>query len=249
MKFVIQRVLKGSVKVNEKIVGEIGPGLVVLVGFTHSDKKENLKFAANKLLSMRLWDDEKGTRWKECVKDKKFSLLVVSQFTLYSFLKGNKPDYHNAMDPKNAIILYEEFLKILRQNYPPDKIQSGLFGEMMQVSLINDGPVTINWEYPEFPEKDAVSENKKNLDKESKIEETKTNNFKNNVNKESKINKKKNQNDLPVEIEKDLDQLKLDNEEKFIEKVEFLENLNKDEGLKDKQNNHPNLIKLPDEMK
>lgn len=253
MKFVIQRVLQGSVKVNEKIVGEIGPGLVVLVGFTHSDKKENLKFAANKLLSMRLWDDDTGTRWKECVKDKKYSLLVVSQFTLYSFLKGNKPDYHNAMDPKNAIILYEEFLKTLRQIYPSEKIQSGLFGEMMQVSIINDGPVTINWEYPELPDKDAVSENNKNLDKESKIKETNKINLNNDVNKKpnngKNINTKKNKKELFVEVEKDLDQLKLDNDKNIIDKRDSIDNVNQDEEQNDKQNNNHNLIKLPDEMK
>ena len=158
MKFVIQRVLQGNVKVNEKIVGEIGPGIVVLVGFTHSDKKENLKFAANKLLSLRLWDNKDGVRWKECLKDRQFSLLIVSQFTLYSFLKGNKPDFHHAMEPEKAIILYDEFLKILKQLYIPDRIQSGMFGEMMQVSLINDGPVTINWDYPENLEKDNIEE-------------------------------------------------------------------------------------------
>lgn len=245
MKFVIQRVLNGSVKVNEKIVGEIGPGLVVLIGFTHTDKRENLKFAANKLLSMRLWDDEKGTRWKECVKDRKYGLLIVSQFTLYSFLKGNKPDYHKAMDPKNAIILYDEFLKILRQIYDPAKIQSGMFGEMMHVSLTNDGPVTINWEYPELPDKDAISENDKENDLKLKVKNS--NNKNNNKNNDEKIqnveknvdnNFKKNSKNGVIEVEKDLNKLNFIDEEKLAESgVDNLKFTNDEDN--------PNLIKLP----
>jgi len=262
MKFVIQRVLQGSVKVNEKIVGEIGPGLVVLVGFTHSDKTENLKFAANKLLLMRLWDDDKGTRWKECVKDRKFGLLIVSQFTLYSFLKGNKPDYHNAMDPKNATVLYNEFLKILKQFYDPEKIESGMFGEKMQVSLINDGPVTINWEYPEFPEKNALTENNKSNNKESefnlKEKDEPSNNNNDNLNNKKKENKNnnkskfnnkaaKNKKEDLFEIEKDLDKLNFKIEEK-IEGINDKNANNIKNNSNDEAQNNINLIKLPDEI-
>lgn len=264
MKFVIQRVLQGSVKVNEKIVGEIGPGLVVLVGFTHTDKKENLKFAANKLLSMRLWDDDKGTRWKECLKDKKFGLLVVSQFTLYSFLKGNKPDYHNALEPKSANALYEEFLKILKQIYDPEKVQSGMFGEMMQVSLINDGPVTINLEYPEMQEKDTVSDNYKGIknvkevcdfkNEKEKGKEVKKGNNKNNCENQSKNKiKADDKNDLcnkknedVFEIEKDLDRLKIKVQDKLdeIDSENIIENESNNVESK-----NPDLIKLPKNMK
>ncbi len=234
MKFVIQRVLQGSVKVNEKIVGEIGPGLVVLIGFTHSDKKENLKFAANKLLTMRLWDDNKGTRWKECLKDKNYSLLIVSQFTLYSFFKGNKPDFHYSMDPKNAEALYDEFLKILKQIYNPEKIQSGLFGEMMQVSLINDGPVTINWEYPELPEKDSNKGNSKEMILEKENVENKNQNKKKNGNS----NNTNNTNNVKDAFENNLQNSYLAEE---IKNVNLNNDINKN---KDKEN--LNLIVLPD---
>jgi len=263
MKFVIQRVLQGSVIVNEKIVGEIGPGLVVLVGFTHSDKKENLKFAANKLLSMRLWDDAKGTRWKECLKDRKNGLLVVPQFTLYSVLKGYSPSYHKAMDPKNAVVFYEEFLNILKQIYEPEKVQSGIFAEMMQVSLINDGPITINWEYPEMPDKDDISESNRytlvekesylNL-KELREKDVIVGNNKKNDNKnknKSKASNKKNLREKKEDIfetEKDLDLLKIKDEDKFDEgknnnsiKNETY-NTNNPEGKAE-------FIKLPEDIK
>jgi len=152
MKFVIQRVIEGSVKVNGEIVGKINRGLVVLVGFTHSDKAQDIKFAANKLLNIRLWDDKNGVRWKECVKSMNYEILLVSQFTLYSLFKGNKPDFHKALDPEPAVHLYNTFVETLSKIYVPDRIQTGRFGEMMEVSLINDGPVTINWEYPEISE-------------------------------------------------------------------------------------------------
>ena len=172
MKFVIQRVLEGHVKVNGQTVGKINKGLVVLIGFTQTDKSSDIKFAANKLLNMRLWDDDSGARWKECVKSKNYEILLVSQFTLYSILKGNKPDFHKALEPDKAMKLYNAFVENLRSIYIAEKIQTGLFGEMMEVSLINDGPVTINWEYPELEEKkeiiDGKSQNTKNEGKNSK---------------------------------------------------------------------------------
>lgn len=147
MKFVIQKVKEASVKVENNIVGSIQEGILVLIGFCPGDDKKNIKFAANKLLSLRLWDDEKGRKWASSIKDKNFGLLLVSQFTLYSILKGNKPDFHNAMNPSEAIILYDLFLEELKKEH--NKVESGIFGAMMDVSLINDGPVTIQWEYPE----------------------------------------------------------------------------------------------------
>ena len=153
MKFVIQRVLEGSVKISGEFVGKIGKGLVVLFGLTHDDKYDDLEFAANKLLSLRLFDDDKGVRWKFSVKDLGLEILIVSQFTLYAFLKGNKPDFHKAMEPEKANQMYNTFLEILNKKHP-GKIQSGKFGELMEVSLINDGPVTIDWDYPEIKKKD-----------------------------------------------------------------------------------------------
>lgn len=274
MKFVIQRVLQGSVKVSDKIVGEIGPGLVVLVGFTHTDKKEHLKFAANKLLSLRLWDSAEGVRWKECVKDRKYGLLIVSQFTLYSYLKGNKPDYHNAMDPTQAIALYNDFLSILKQIYIPEKVQAGLFGEMMQVSLVNDGPVTINWEYPELPEKQASANKDNNKNEIPENDKNAKQNNNNNPKKESNqatnknndTNKKFNNktfNSNSKNTKKNIQNIKKESEQElnnFSENVDKMDlnNINNNNNTDNKENkfstekkisneeNYSNLIKLPD---
>ena len=162
MKFVIQRVKEASVKVNNEVVGAINNGILVFIGFKPTDNKQSIPFAVNKLLSLRLWDDDKNRRWACGIKDKKYSILLVSQFTLYSILKGNKPDFHNAMSPDSANELYEIFLNTLKTSY--DKVESGKFGAMMEVSLINDGPVTIEWEYPE--EKLIASESFKEKQKE-----------------------------------------------------------------------------------
>lgn len=159
MKFVIQRVTNASVRVAGEIVGQINKGLVVLIGFTQGDKASDFDFASNKLLNLRLWDDANNpnVRWKESVKSLNLEILLVSQFTLYSILKGNKPDFHNALEPESARKLYDEFVKVLRSKHTPEKIQTGMFGEMMDVSLNNEGPVTINWEYPEI--KAEIKEN------------------------------------------------------------------------------------------
>jgi D-tyrosyl-tRNA(Tyr) deacylase len=149
MRFVIQRVTEACVRVNSEVVGKIGKGILVLFGITGNDKYEDLEFAANKLLNIRLFEDNKGTRWKCGVKDLDLEILIVSQFTLYAFLKGNKPDFHNALEPEKAEKMYNTFVEILKKKYG-DKVQCGKFGEYMEVSLVNDGPVTINWEYPEI---------------------------------------------------------------------------------------------------
>jgi D-tyrosyl-tRNA(Tyr) deacylase len=163
MKFVIQRVNSASVKVGSDVVGSIGRGLLVLIGLTHNDKYSDIEFTTNKLLNIRLFDDDKGNRWKESVKSLDLEILLVSQFTLYSILKGNKPDFHNALGPDEALKMYNIFLETLSKKHP-DKVQSGKFGEHMEVSLVNDGPVTINWEYPEFQDykKEEKVETKQN---------------------------------------------------------------------------------------
>jgi len=85
-------------------------------------------------------------KWHSNVVQNDYGLLVVSQFTLYSFMKGNKPDFHKAMDGEKAKVLYEQFVGILRKGYKPDKVQTGAFGQMMEVEIVNDGPVTLIWE-------------------------------------------------------------------------------------------------------
>lgn len=94
MRIVLQRVLNGSVTVSEKMISKIDRGVLCLVGITEDDTKEDAEYLARKLLNIRIWDDEEGKRWSKSVKDMKYEVLLVSQFTLFSKLKGNKPDFH-----------------------------------------------------------------------------------------------------------------------------------------------------------
>ncbi len=141
MRFVIQRVISASVKVEGEVVGSIDKGILVLFGISKDDKKENIEFAANKLLNIRLWPDKQGRNWASGVKENDFGILLVSQFTLYSFLKGNKPDFHHAMNPIEAVEYYNLFLDKLKAKHK--NVSAGKFGALMEVSLINDGPVTL----------------------------------------------------------------------------------------------------------
>ena len=140
MRVVVQRVKSSSVKVNEEIVGSIDKGLLVLVGFTHDDNIDKIKWMVNKIINLRVFDDENGIMNKS-VCDIGGSVLSVSQFTLYADSnKGNRPSYINAMNQEEATKLYDIFNKELS-----DKIntQTGIFRADMQVELINDGPITI----------------------------------------------------------------------------------------------------------
>lgn len=141
MKVVIQRVKEASVKVDKKIVGEIEKGLLILVGFTEGDGKEQIDWMINKITNLRIFDDENGVM-NLSVKDIEGSILSVSQFTLYAdSRKGKRPSYINALKGESAIKLYELFNEKLRSTNIT--IEEGIFGEEMQVSLVNDGPVTI----------------------------------------------------------------------------------------------------------
>lgn len=91
-------------------------------------------------------NDDTGKRWSNSVTNKQFEILCVSQFTLYCTLKGNKPDFHKSMEANKSKILYDSLLEKLKQNYLPEKIQNGVFGALMEVNIVNDGPVTINIE-------------------------------------------------------------------------------------------------------
>ncbi|MGM9879587.1 MAG: D-aminoacyl-tRNA deacylase [Bacilli bacterium] len=141
MKVVIQRVKEASVKVDKKIVGEIEKGLLILVGFTEGDGKEQIDWMVNKITNLRIFDDENGVM-NLSVKDIEGSILSVSQFTLYAdSRKGKRPSYINALKGESAIKLYELFNEKLRSTNIT--IEEGIFGEEMEVSLVNDGPVTI----------------------------------------------------------------------------------------------------------
>lgn len=142
MKIVIQRVLTAKVEVAGEIVGQIGRGLLVLCGFSQQDNAEQLDWMAKKLLQLRIFDDDNG-QMNLALADVAGELLVVSQFTLYaSTKKGNRPSFVAAAKPAEAKALYEQWLEKL-SSMMGKKPESGIFAADMQISLVNDGPVTI----------------------------------------------------------------------------------------------------------
>jgi D-tyrosyl-tRNA(Tyr) deacylase len=141
MRVIIQRVTNAHVIVSEKVISKIDKGLLCLVGITEEDKKEDAEYMTRKILNIRLWDDNEGKRWAKSVMDMNYQVLLVSQFTLFSKLKGNKPDFHLAMNPKDSQPFFEEFVKQTKGMY--GEVQTGMFGEYMQVGMEGDGPVTI----------------------------------------------------------------------------------------------------------
>ena len=155
MRLIIQRVTQGCVSVQDKVVGKIGKGMVVLVGLHKNEDPKNLKIAASKLLKLRIWDtiadpadpDKKLKSWDTNVVQNDFELLIVSQFTLYGKLNGNKPDFHQAKEASQAKIMFNEFVDLVKKEYSEDKVQTGAFGEYMKVDIEGDGPVTIEMEY------------------------------------------------------------------------------------------------------
>ena len=140
MKVLVQRCDKASVKVNNKIVGKIDKGMLILVGFTQTDTSENIDYMIEKILHLRIYDDESGIM-NESILDVDGSILSVSQFTLYADTKkGRRPSYVNALNGEKATILYDEFNEKLKKHI---HVETGIFGAEMKVELINDGPVTI----------------------------------------------------------------------------------------------------------
>ncbi len=141
MKLVVQRVKKAQVEVEQKIVGKIESGFLVLLGVTHKDTTEQADYLVKKLCNLRVFSDENG-KMNLSIKDVKGELLIVSQFTLYANCQdGNRPSFTNAAKPEQANELYEYFCKKCEDN--GIKVEKGIFGADMKVSLLNDGPVTI----------------------------------------------------------------------------------------------------------
>ncbi|QOG03570.1 D-aminoacyl-tRNA deacylase [Flavobacterium sp. MDT1-60] len=142
MKIVLQRVSQASVTVDSKIVADIHKGLLVLVGIQDSDTREDIDWLVGKIIKMRIFGDENDVM--NCsVQDIDGDIIVVSQFTLHaSTKKGNRPSYIKASKPEFAIPMYENFVKSLEKDFNK-KVQTGIFGADMKVSLLNDGPVTI----------------------------------------------------------------------------------------------------------
>lgn len=142
MKVVIQRVNGSFVSIGGDVKSNISKGLLIFVGFENSDDEKDIKWMSNKICSLRIFNDNEGVM-NLSVKDIKGEVLVVSQFTLHAKTKkGNRPSYIKAAKPDISIPLYEQFVKQLETDCK-SKIQTGEFGADMQISLINDGPVTI----------------------------------------------------------------------------------------------------------
>ena len=141
MKVVIQRVLEAKVEVNDKIIGAIGKGLLILLGVGKDDDKKIADRYIDKILKLRIFADEMG-KTNLSLNDVQGEVLVVSQFTLYANCrKGNRPDFINAGSAGKAEELYEYFLEQIRDKI--GNVESGKFGAEMKVSLVNDGPFTI----------------------------------------------------------------------------------------------------------
>lgn len=142
MKIVVQRVKKAKVEVDEKVVGKIEKGFLVLLGVSSEDTKEEADYLVKKLCNLRVFEDE-NEKMNLSLKDVNGKLLIVSQFTLYADCsKGNRPSFVNAARPEKAEELYEYFCKQCKEKYEIE-VEKGIFGANMQVSLLNDGPVTI----------------------------------------------------------------------------------------------------------
>lgn len=147
MKVVIQRVEEAEVKVEDKTVGKIGKGFLVLLGVTHHDTEKDADYLVRKVCNLRVFEDE-NDKMNLSLQEVKGSLLIVSQFTLYANCKsGNRPSFIEAARPEKAEALYEYFIKKCEETGL--QVEHGTFGAHMEVSLLNDGPVTIEIETKE----------------------------------------------------------------------------------------------------
>ncbi len=141
MRAVLQRVTSARVVVEGEIVGEIKSGLAILLGIAHDDTEQDVKYLVEKIVALRIFDDADG-RMNLSIREMGGALLVVSQFTLYGDVRrGRRPSWSEAAPPEVAEPLYESFVMEARRNV--EQVETGSFRAMMQVELVNDGPVTI----------------------------------------------------------------------------------------------------------
>lgn len=141
MRVLLQRVSRAEVRVDGRVTGRIGTGLLLLVGFTHSDTEDQLAWMADKVIGLRIFGDAEQ-KMNRAITDVGGAALVVSQFTLYGDAqKGRRPSFIDAARPEQAIPLYERFVAMLRERGVAT--ETGEFGAMMDVELVNDGPVTL----------------------------------------------------------------------------------------------------------
>lgn len=142
MRVVIQRVKQAAVHINKQLHASIEQGLLIFLGIEHTDEEGDINWLVSKIVKLRIFNDEQGIM-NLSVQDIKGECLLVSQFTLHaSTKKGNRPSYIKAASPEVAVPLYKRFIQTF-ENELSSKVSSGIFGADMQVSLINDGPVTI----------------------------------------------------------------------------------------------------------
>lgn len=142
MKIVVQRVSSSSVEIDGSITGSINRGVMLLVGIHESDTKETIKWCCNKIVNLRIFEDEEG-KMNRSVTDIEGGILVVPQFTLYGDVrKGTRPSFINAAPPDIAEPLFDSMVEQFKKNFS-GPVETGVFGAMMNVSLVNDGPVTI----------------------------------------------------------------------------------------------------------
>ncbi|MEP6492324.1 MAG: D-aminoacyl-tRNA deacylase [bacterium] len=141
MRLLLQRVARASVRVADRVVGEIDRGYLLLVGFTHTDGDEQIAWMADKVVALRIFPDG-GDKMNLSLGDVGGSVLVVSQFTLYGdAVKGRRPSFVDAARPEVAVVLYARFVGLIRERGV--RAETGEFGATMQVDLVNDGPVTL----------------------------------------------------------------------------------------------------------
>lgn len=144
MKAVVQRVKSASVRIPEQnYFQEIGKGLLILLGIKTSDKEEDVNFVADKCCNLRIFEDAED-KMNRSVKEFDGEMLIISQFTLYGeTAKGNRPSFTEAATPEEAIPLYEKFVSRIKANLGDEKVKVGIFGAMMDIQLVNYGPVTV----------------------------------------------------------------------------------------------------------
>ena len=173
MKLVIQRVLSASVALaantNPALASatvaapasaearSIGPGLLVLVGLHKTDDRSLIEQLSRKLVNIRLFEDDEQRPWRQSVKQNNLEILLVSQFTLYARThKGTKPDFSHAMKTDDALKLFDAFAEAVSAEHSADKVKVGFFGQHMQISSVNDGPVTLTIERHTDGESDRI---------------------------------------------------------------------------------------------
>ncbi|MBS4029070.1 MAG: D-tyrosyl-tRNA(Tyr) deacylase [Ignavibacteriales bacterium] len=143
MRALIQRVTSASVSVEKQLINEIGKGMLIFLGVKNGDTKDDAEYLAYRSAHLRFFNDENG-KMNLSVKDVNGSALVISQFTLYGDTrKGHRPSYTDAASPETANELYENFVDKLSLEIGSDKVKKGIFRAMMEIQLVNDGPVTL----------------------------------------------------------------------------------------------------------